>query len=79
MEDEIKFRSEDFKSYDRKEIALAIRNSNYDDEIVCSLLDEEILSDCTSCSLKKICSDIDKISKSFKERTSTVVKSFQFE
>ena len=43
MEDKIKLRAEEFESYDKKEIALAIRNSTLDDEMECLLLDENII------------------------------------
>jgi hypothetical protein len=77
--EEIKLRAEDSEVYDKKEIALAIRNGNYEDEIVCSLLDEQIIKSCASCSLRNICDGIDKVSEGLKDRTTTLVKSFQFE
>ena len=43
MEDKIKLRAEEFNRYDKKEIALAIRNSTLDDEMECLLLDENII------------------------------------
>ena len=43
MEDKIKLRAEDYDRYDKKEIALAIRNSTLDDEMECLLLDENII------------------------------------
>ena len=43
MEDKIKLRAEEFDRYDKKEIALAIRNSTLDDEMECLLLDENII------------------------------------
>ena len=40
--------------YDRKEIALAIRNSTYNDELKCSIIEDNILKGCHRCSLKFI-------------------------
>ena len=65
MEDKIKLRAEEFESYDKKEIALAIRNSTLDDQMECSLLDENIISDCKSCNLKSICENIDRITDEY--------------
>ena len=78
MEDKIKLRAEEFESYDKKEIALAIRNSTLDDDMECSLLDENIISDCESCNLKSICDKIDRITDEYIEETTKVVGSFKF-
>ena len=43
MEDKIKLRAEEFDRYDKKEIALAIRNSTLDDDMDCSLLNKNII------------------------------------
>lgn len=51
MEDKIKLRDEEFDRYDKKEIALAIRNSTLDYEMECSLLNENIISDCKNYNL----------------------------
>ena len=78
MEDKIKLRAEEFESYDKKEIALAIRNSTLDDDMGCSLLDMNIISDCKSCNLKSICEKIDWITDEYIEETTKVVGSFKF-
>ena len=78
MEDKIKLRAEEFESYDKKEIALAIRNSTLDDDMGCSLLDENIISDCKSCNLKSICERIDRITDEYIEETTKVVGNFKF-
>ena len=51
MEDKIKLRAEEFDRYDKKEIALAIRNSTLDDDMDCSLLNKNIISDCKNYNL----------------------------
>ena len=78
MEDKIKLRAEEFESYDKKEIALAIRNSTLDDDMDCSLLDRNIISDCESCNLKSICERIDRITDEYIEETTKVVGNFKF-
>jgi hypothetical protein len=78
IRDEIKFKLENSEAFDKKQIALAIRNGNYDDEIVCSLLDEQIIVKCDSCSLRKVCEGIDKVSEELRNRTTVVVKKFEF-
>ena len=78
MEDKIKLRAEEFESYDKKEIALAIRNSTLDDDMGCSLLNKNIISDCKSCNLKSICEKIDWITDEYIEETTKVVGNFKF-
>ena len=62
--------------YDRKEIALAIRNSTYNDELKCSLIEDNILKDCQSCSLKFIWDGIDGLVDDYIKKTTKVVNSF---
>ena len=62
--------------YDRKEIALAIRNSTYNDELKCSLIDQNIIKDCKSCSLKYLCDGIDALSDDYIKKTTEVISSF---
>ena len=62
--------------YNRKEIALAIRNSTYNDELKCSLLENNILKDCQSCSLKFVCDGIDGLADDYIKKTTKVVSSF---
>lgn len=78
VKDEIKMTTECSEYYDKKEIALAIRDSTLDCELGCSLLEEEIVNDCHSCSLKSICDSIDKIAEAYVEETTSVVSSFTF-
>lgn len=61
--------------YDKKKIALAIRNSTYNDELQCSLLNEGILN-CSACPLHSICKDIDEAAHKYFESTTTTVKEF---
>ena len=78
IKDEIKMKSENSESFDKKQIALAIRNSTFDDELKCSLLEEGILGKCEGCGLKSICDGIDKVSEEYINETTRVVKTFNF-
>ena len=79
VRDEIKINSEEGETFDKKQIALAIRNSTFDDELKCSLLDEGILNKCVGCSLKYICDGIDQVVDNYVEKTTEVVNNFDFE
>ena len=68
--------TEEGETYDRKEIALAIRNSTYNDELKCSLMDQNIIKDCKSCSLKYLCDGIDALSDNYIKKTTEVISSF---
>lgn len=68
--------TEEGEAYDRKEIALAIRNSTYNDELRCSLIDQNIIKDCKSCSLKYLCDGIDALSDDYIKKTTEVISSF---
>ncbi|AQR94464.1 hypothetical protein [Clostridium saccharoperbutylacetonicum] len=79
ISDKIMIGSEDKEVFDKKQIALAIRNSTFDDELSCSLLEEEILNKCECCSLKYICDGIDKVAEDYINKTTQVVNSFSFD
>lgn len=68
--------TEEGEVYDRLEIALAIRNSTYNDELKCSLIDQNIIKDCKSCSLKYLCDGIDALSDDYIKKTTEVISSF---
>ena len=69
--------TEEGEVFDKKEIALAIRNSTYNDELKCSLIDQNIIKDCDSCSLKFICDGIDAVADDYIKNTTKVVSSFK--
>ena len=79
IKDEIKINSEEGEVFDKKQIALAIRNSTFDDKLQCSLLNDGILNKCEGCSLKYICDGIDQVVKDYVDKTTEVVNSFSFE
>ncbi|MFW2487760.1 hypothetical protein ACN077_04190 [Clostridium chromiireducens] len=76
---EIKVSSEERNVFDKKQIALAIRNSTFDDELRCSLLDDGILNRCEGCSLKYICDGIDEVVDDYAKKTTEVVNCFSFD
>ena len=76
VKDEIKVTTEYDEYFDKKDIALAIRNSTLDCELGCSLLDEEIINDCHACSLKSICDSIDEVAEAYIKETTTIVSTF---
>ena len=78
VNDEIKMKNCDFDKFDKKQIALAIRNSTLGDELECSIRSEGIIGSCDNCSLKSICTEIDKVRAEYIESTSTVVKEVNF-
>lgn len=79
IRDEIKINSEEGKVFDKKQIALAIRNSTFEDALGCSLLNDGILNKCEGCSLKYICDGIDQVVNDYVEKTTEVVNNFNFE
>ena len=67
--------TEEEEVYDILAIALAIRNSTYDDELKCSLMEQNIIKNCESCSLKFICEGIDALLDDYIKKTTNVVSS----
>mgnify|MGYP007025986218 FL=1 len=68
--------TEEGEVYDRLSIALAIRNSTYNDDFKCSLMEQNIIKSCESCSLKFICDGIDALADDYIKKTTKVVSSF---
>ena len=66
-------------SYDKMQIALAIRNSTYEEELGCSVLSNGLLKNCDSCSLKEICEKIQEVAEEYLKSTTKVVKEFTFD
>ena len=68
--------TEEGEVYDILAIALAIINLTYDDELKCSLMEQNIIKNCESCSLKFICDGIDGLVDDYIKKTTKVVSSF---
>ena len=79
IRDEIKISSEEREVFDKKQIALAIRNSTFNDDLKCSLIEDGILDECLGCSLKYICDGIDQVVDNYVDKTTEVVNNFNFE
>ncbi|WP_270567720.1 hypothetical protein [Clostridium beijerinckii] len=79
VKNEIKINSEEVEVFDKKQIALAIRNSTFQDDLKCSLLENGILDKCQGCSLRYICDGIDEVVDSYVEETTEVINNFSFE
>ncbi|WP_342212392.1 hypothetical protein [Clostridium beijerinckii] len=60
-------------------MALEIRNSTFNDDLKCSLLEDEILDKCQGCSLRYICDGIDQVVEDYMEKTTEIVNDFSFE
>lgn len=71
-------RNYDCATFDKKQIALTIRNATMEDKLDCSLREEKIINNCDNCSLKSICVGIDHVRDNYVKSASTVVKEFNF-
>ena len=78
MDDKIMVGTEDLRRYDKMQIALAIRNSTYEEELHCSVLSNGLLKNCQGCSLQGICEKIDQVAADYFESSSKVVMAFTF-
>jgi hypothetical protein len=74
----LQIRSEEGECFDKKQISLAIRNSTFNDELRCSLLDDGILDKCQGGSLRYICDGIDQVVEDYLEKTTEFVNDFDF-
>ena len=68
--------TEDGEVCERLSIALAIKNSTYNDELKCSPVEQNIIKNCDTCSLKFICDGIDALADDYIKKTTKVVSSF---
>lgn len=71
--------NEEGRNFDKMKIALAIRNSVFNSEMICSLLSNEIINNCENCTLKCICNGVEKLVEDYRKRTTKVISSFNFE
>ncbi len=75
-EDEIKMTTEYNEYFDKKEIAIVIRDSTLNCQLGCSLMEEEIRMGCEGCSLRSICDGIDEVAVTYIKETTKVVSTF---
>ena len=78
MKDVIKIRELPKERYDKMQIALAIKNSTFNDQLSCSLLENNIFECCSKCNLKCICDNIENLADDYKEKTTKVITNFEF-
>jgi len=78
IDDRILVTGEENISFDKMQIALAIRNSTYEDELRCSLLKNNVMADCHSCNLEGICEKLEEVSRDYLHSTTTVLNTFSF-
>lgn len=79
VKDSLLINSEEGQSLDKLQIALAIKNSTYGQELSCTLLENEVIKDCEGCSLKYICHKLDELAEDYTAKTTKVINSFSFE
>lgn len=78
IEDKILVSSDEGQNFDKMQIALAIRNSTYEDNLRCSLLKNGVLKSCEKCSLQFFCEKLEEVAEEYIAMTSTVVNTFSF-
>jgi len=78
IKDKITVTAEGCQSFDKMQLALAIRNSTYGDNLSCSLLENNVLEGCEKCNLREICRGIEEMAEAYYDRTSEVVENFCF-
>ena len=66
-------------SFDKMQIALAIRNSTLEGGLQCMLLEDNVLKDCESCNLKPICEGLESLADYYLASIPKVVSSFSFQ
>ncbi len=78
IKDKIIISNHNSQSFDKMQLALAIKNSTYEDNLSCSLLHNGVIKDCSLCNLKSICDGIEEVAKGYYDNTTEVVGSFKF-
>ena len=71
--------TEENSDFDKMQIALAIKNSTFRGGMLCLLLENNVIKDCSSCSLKTICEGIENLADDYLASTIRVVSSFSFQ
>lgn len=67
------------QNFDKMQIALAIRNSTFDEGLSCFLLRDNIIDSCNVCNLDCICEKLELIAKEYVHSTPTVINTFRFQ
>lgn len=67
------------QNFDKMQIALAIKNSTFNEGLSCSLLSNNIIDSCNVCNLDCICEKLALIAKEYVHNTRTVINTFKFQ
>lgn len=78
IEDKILVSTDEGQNFDKMQIALAIRNSTYEDNLSCSLLKKGVLKNWDHCCLQFFCEKLEEVAEEYITMTSTVVNTFKF-
>lgn len=71
--------SDDTQKLDKMKATLAIRNASYENNnLSCSLLDNDIINNCNNCSLNFICEKIDGVAEDYRKSITKVINNFSF-
>ena len=79
IKDNIILGTEDNQSFDKMQIALAIRNSSFEGGLHCTLLEDNVIKSCMNCNLKPICEGLEGVIEDYLASTTRVVSSFSFQ
>ena len=79
MKDSIKITVDDNVIYDKKQIALAIKNSTLNDKMICSLKVDGVLKNCQQCEVGIICEGIDSVVEKYIKDTTLIISEFNFD
>lgn len=78
-ENNIVISATDKRSLDKMQIALAIKNSTYGEELQCDLLTNAVINSCSDCNLNLICEGLEMVAQDYLEETTELVNSFSFQ
>ena len=78
-EDNIIVGEDENRDIDKMQIALMIRDSTYDGELHCGLLENVVINSCDLCNLKSICEGLERVAQDYLIETTKVVNSFSFQ
>lgn len=79
IKEKILVSNNDSEKLDKVKIALAIRNAVHgNSDLSCSLLDKDIISGCSNCSLNFLCKKIDEAEENYRKSITTVISNFSF-
>lgn len=68
----------DLVGYDLSQIALAIKNTTFDDEFICTFICNGYINSCEECNFKTICDDIKQASDNYYKHSTKVINTFDF-